>query len=120
MTSPSPFGSQDLMFERALALLPPQLNLALQECGLTDPNILKSYPRMSCKQLGMQPILWKERGVGGEGSLGADTHRLDTSFSSTVSPSSLSLAVEAAQTTPSAGFLLAASAASSASSSTPG
>ena len=52
----SPFASQDVVYGRTFASLPPALVWALTACGLTDPGLLRSYPQTAYQQVGLALI----------------------------------------------------------------
>ena len=52
-TMPSPYASNDLFFARALASLPATLLEAMHVAVLTDPGVLRLYPRYTSEELGI-------------------------------------------------------------------
>ena len=50
---PSPHASNDLFFARALASLPATLLEAMHAAELTDPGVLRLYPRYTYEELGI-------------------------------------------------------------------
>ena len=51
MASSSPYAMDDILFKNALAALPAKLLELMQKAGLTDPGILRRYPRYSSDEL---------------------------------------------------------------------
>ena len=50
---PSPYASNDLFFARALASLPATLLEPMHAAELTDPGVLRLYPRYTSEELGI-------------------------------------------------------------------
>ena len=50
---PSPYASNDLFFARPLASLPATLFEAMHAAELTDPGVLRLYPRYTSEELGI-------------------------------------------------------------------
>ena len=51
-SSSVPNVGRDVLWERAVASLPPPLAEALRSVGLDDPNVLVDYPRSTLEELG--------------------------------------------------------------------
>ena len=84
VTMTSPHVLNDVFFKRALSSLPPTLLEAMISAELTDPGVLRLYPRYTSKELSIQGETHSATSVAGTSQRQSWQQRLQARFMSPI------------------------------------